>query len=39
MAGDALKGDVNDATSMMQRRFLLENLHDVLHVCEIVRRK
>ena len=34
MAGDALKVDVNDATSIF-----LEDLYDVLHVCEFVRRK
>ena len=34
MAGDVLKIDVNDATSNF-----LEDLYDVLHVCEFVRRK
>ena len=34
MAGDALKVDVNDVTSIF-----LEDIHDVLHVCEFVRRK
>ena len=33
MAGDALKVDVNDATSF------LEDFYDVLHVCEFVRQK
>ena len=33
MAGDALKVDVSDATS------LLEDNYDVLHVCEFVRQK
>ena len=33
MAGDVLKVDVNDATSIF-----LEDLCDVLHVCELVRR-
>ena len=34
MAGDALKVDVNDVTSIF-----LEDLYEVLHVCEFVRRK
>ena len=34
LAGDALKVDVNDSTSIF-----LEDLYDVLHVCEFVLRK